>query len=278
MSESRERKASGDVAAPASGPPGGRIALPSPPWIVAHRGASGARLENTIEACLLAVESGAPMIEVDVQLSTDDELVVFHDQDLRRLGNGDTRRVEEMSSRELAAVELSLVRADSSDGEPLRGRAPTLVELLAALPPDYPIDVELKCFRRSYSWLARGVALALAERPNVLISSFDGEALSYVRTLLPAMPVAPIASRRSQMLLVAAHRLGAWSVHVERGVADAELVKATREAGRPLLAYTVNDAAEARALFDLGVSGVFTDHPQRLLRELALPAAPRASC
>jgi glycerophosphoryl diester phosphodiesterase len=251
--------------------------LPPPPWVVAHRGASGERLENTIDACRLAVATGAPMLEVDVQLAADDELVVFHDADLLRLGGGDRRAVEAMTSRELAAVELALVRpdqerADHSPGTPLRGRAPTLAELLAALPPAYPLDVEIKRFTASYSRLARGVAQTLAERPNVLVSSFDWQALAFVKTLLPHLRVAPIEGRRPEAALDAAQKLDAWSLHVHRRLASAELVAAARSAGRPLLVYTVNDGGEARALFALGVSGVFTDYPARLLRELA-PAA-----
>lgn len=232
--------------------------------MIAHRGASAVRLENTIEACRLAVEVGAPMLEVDVQLATDDELVVFHDRDLVRLGGGDPRVVEQLASRDLAEVELALVRG----GQTLRGRAPTLPALLAALPPDFPIDVEIKRFDTSYSWLAAGIAQALAERPNVLVSSFEGEVLAYVRTLLPEMPVAPISDRGGERLLEAAEKLDAFSIHVHRRVASADLVAAARAAGRPLLAYTVNDVAEARELFAIGVSGVFTDDPQRLLREL----------
>jgi len=246
------------------------IQLPPPPWVVAHRGASGERLENTIDACRLAVELGAPMLEVDVQLAADDELVVFHDEDLARLGSGDRRVVERMTGAELGGVDLALVRDDSPDGGPLRGRASTLAELLAALPPEYPIDVEIKRFHANYSWLARGVANALAERRNVLVSTFDWQALAYVRTLLPEIPVAPIEGRRAEAVLDAAKKLGAWSVHVHRRLANAELVEAARAEGRPLLVYTVNDPAEARELFAIGVAGVFSDHPARLLRELEL--------
>jgi len=248
--------------------------LPPPPWVIAHRGASAALLENTVDACRLAVEVGAPMLEVDVQLAADDELVVFHDRDLARLGRGDRRVVERLTGGELAEVELTLVRHDSPGGEPLRGRAPTLAELLAALPADYPIDVELKRFDANYSWLSRGVMQDLAQRPNVLVSSFDWMALAYVRVLLPRMPVAPIGERRPEALLDAPAKLDAWSVHVHRKLANAELVAAARAAGRPLLVYTVDDAAEARGLFALGVSGVFSDYPARLLRELELPPTP----
>ncbi|HEV8238219.1 MAG TPA: glycerophosphodiester phosphodiesterase [Thermoanaerobaculia bacterium] len=251
--------------------------LPPPPWVVAHRGASGERLENTVESCRLAVEVGAPMLEIDVQLAADGELVVFHDQDLRRLGGGDRRAVEKLTTGEVGAVELALVRTDSPGRESLRGRAPALAELLAALPPGHPLDVELKRFEANGAWLARGVASALAERRNVLVSSFDWQALAYVKTLLPRMPVAPIESRRPEALLVAAAKLDAWSIHAHKRLASGELVAAARTAGRPLLVYTVNDPAEARELFALGVSGVFSDYPARMLRELGLTPASATS-
>lgn len=244
--------------------------LPPPPWVIAHRGASAALLENTVEACRLAVEVGAPMVEVDVQLAVDDELVVFHDRDLVRLGGGDRRVVEQLASRELAEVELTLARPEG--GEALRGRAPTLAELVAGLPPAYPIDVELKRFEADYSWLSRGVMQALAGRPNVLVSSFDWQALAFVKTLLPEMAVAPIEARRPEAVLDSAAKLDAWSIHVHRRLATADLVAAARAAGRPLLVYTVNDVDDARELFALGVSGVFTDDPQRLMHELASAA------
>jgi glycerophosphoryl diester phosphodiesterase len=243
--------------------------LPPPPWVIAHRGASAARLENTVEACVLAVESGAPMLEIDVQLAGDDEPVVFHDVDLSRLGGGDRRAVERIASHELAAVDLVLARPDLT--EPLRGRASTLAGLLAALPPAYPVNVEVKRFQADHAGLARAVARALAGRANVLVSSFDWQALDHVKTVLPALPVAPIEGRRPEPLLDAAAKLGAWSLHVHRRLASAELVAAARAAGRPLLVYTINDVAEARELFALGVSGVFTDYPALLLRESMAP-------
>lgn len=278
MRQGGEPQASGDAANPSrSTRRVGEIRLPPPPWVVAHRGASGERLENTVESCRLAVEVGAPMLEVDAQLAADDELVVFHDRDLARLGGGDRRAAEQLNRAELASVDLALVRDDAPNGEPLRGRAPSLAELLAALPPDHPIDVEIKRFQADYSWLARGVANALAERRNVLVSSFDWQALAYVRVLLPQVPVAPIEGRRPEAVLEAARKLDAWSIHVHRRLANADLVAAARAAGRPLLVYTVNDAAEARELFDLGVAGVFSDYPARLLRELGLAASAAPS-
>ncbi len=248
------------------------MTLPPPPWVVAHRGASGDCLENTVAACRLAVAAGAPMLEVDVQLAADGELVVFHDWDLRRLA-GDLRVVERLSSHELAAVELSLPTDGQAPGRVRRGFAPTLAELLAALPTDFPLDLELKRRAADRAELAARLLAAVAGRANVLVSSFDWELLQVVRALAPALPLAPLASRRPAALLAAGEALAAWSLHAHERLADAALARAAAAARRPLLVYTVDDPARARALFALGVAGVFTDLPARLLAALAAPEA-----
>jgi len=248
-----------------------RLRLPPPPWVVAHRGASADRLENTIDACLLAVEIGAPMLEVDVQLAADGELVVFHDWTLERLA-GDGRAVESLPSRELGAIELTVPARQGGEGSsPRRGHAPTFAELLAALPADLPLDVEVKRRHADRGRVAHAVARAVAGRENALVSSFDWEQLAAVRELCPDQPLAPIADRDATPLLAAGDRLGAWSLHAHRRLATPELVAAAAAAGRPLLVYTVNEVEEARALFSAGVAGVFTDHPARILE--SLPAA-----
>ena len=67
-------------------------------WLrIAHRGASGASPEHTRAAFRGALDAGADMIELDVQLSRDEELVVVHDFELDRTTNGrmmyDARRL-----------------------------------------------------------------------------------------------------------------------------------------------------------------------------------------
>ena len=61
------------------------------PIIFAHRGASAHAPENTLAAFSLAVTLGSPAIELDVQLSADDSVVVFHDPSVERTTNGKGR-------------------------------------------------------------------------------------------------------------------------------------------------------------------------------------------
>ena len=244
------------------------VELPPPPWVVAHRGASGERLENTLESAALAVQLGAPMVEVDVQLAGDDEPVVVHDWDLERLGAG-RRVVERLPAAEIVRQELRLAARSfaaaptaghvAATSPPLRGVTPRLAALLAALPPAYPLNLELKRRHADRGRFAAAVAAAVGDRPNVLVSSFDHELLAVVAAVAPSLALAPLEGHDPAALVAAGERLGAWSLHCHRRLASRELAAAARAAGRHLLVYTVDEPAAARELFALGVAGVFSD-------------------
>jgi glycerophosphoryl diester phosphodiesterase len=239
--------------------------LPPPPWVIAHRGASGERLENTVAAVLLAVAQGAPMCEVDVQLTADGELVVFHDWDLRRLRAGDPGVVEALPAGELVGRDLELVEPAAA---PRRGRLPALAELLAELPASYPLNLELKRRHADRGRLADAVVRLAGEREQVLVSSFDHQLLAEVARRRGDLPLMPLESREPGRLMAAAVRLAAWGVGCHGRIATAALAAEARAARRPWLVYTVNHAEQAWQLFAAGASGVFSDWPGKLATEL----------
>lgn len=240
------------------------LGLPEPPWIVGHRGAAGEAPENTIASFRLAIEQCADIVELDLQLTADGALVACHDRDLRRLVPGGPGGDPADAGAAKLVVEASELAALRGSGLEL----PTLPEVLAVLPAAVPLNLELKRRRADRRAFARTLRRAVAGRSRLLISSFDWPLLAEVRELEPERPLAAIGRVRSPPLLAAAERLGAWSVHCHRRMVAAPLVAAAHDRGRPLMAFTVNDPAEARRFFDLGVDGVFTDHPGRLRRQL----------
>jgi glycerophosphoryl diester phosphodiesterase len=240
------------------------LSLPDSWWIVGHRGAAGEELENTLPSILLAVEQGADMIEMDVQMTADGELVLFHDRDLERLAQ-DPVVVEESTVSHLASIPLR-----RPDNRPATARIALLEEALSALPAEIPINLELKRRQADRTRFARAVRERIIDRERVLVSSFDWHLLREIRKVLPGLARAPIGREDPKGLLDAAQELDAFSLHCHRELAPT-LVAASRRQGRPLLAYTVNDAREARRLLGLGVRGLFTDHPAELRRELAGP-------
>ena len=242
--------------------------LPPPPWIAAHRGALPL-LENTLPALLRAVEEGADLLEFDVQSTADGVLVLHHDEHLARLAGRPDLEVESTSLGELQAVAL---RHPEHPGCPEpAGRIPTLAELFAALPPGYPVNIELKVRRTAPGRLAELALAATAGRENVLFSSFDAALLRELRRQSATARIAPLARLWTPALERLGEELAAWSLHVAGGVARASAATLGARgagAGPPLLVYTVNDAGRARTLLAEGAAGLFTDRPAPLRAEL----------
>lgn len=235
--------------------------LPEPPWIIAHRGASATEPENTLASAQAALEQRAHMIEIDVQLTPDGELLLIHNWEI----DVDGRRhvVEDTDSATLWTATGGIERDPSW---PL----PTLAQLLAAIPGEVALNVELKRRRADPDRLCESLLSTLGDRSRVLISSFDWELLEVVRRSRPDADLAPVGRSGPHELLRAAESLEAATVHCHRRLAFDDFVSATRAGGWPVLVYTINDAELAGTLFDRGVAGVFTDRPGELMRTMDL--------
>ena len=226
-------------------------------WVIGHRGAAGLAPENTLAAFEHAVRLGVDAVELDVHLSADQHLVVIHDERVDRTTNG---------SGKVADAPLSALRMlDAGAGE----RVPTLDEVLEAVPGHVAINIELKG-----RGTARRVARAVAPRKRpLLVSAFDHGELARFHSLCPSIPCAPLLGRWRPGVLDTARALGAWSVNLADRTADRTTVDAIRANGCQCLVYTVNDVERATALRAMGVDGVFSDFPDRLLG-LACSAVP----
>lgn len=239
------------------------MGLPPRPWVIGHRGACGESPENTIESFRLAVEQGADMIELDLRLTSDGHLVAVHDLNLRRVA-GHTVSVEDTSLNILRHLDVSYHFHRGRK----RARIPTLEEVLEAIPPRFPLTLDLKCRRAGRGRYARVLARALAGRGYAIYSSFNWKLLAEVKNAIPEAPVAPMARHRVPGVLRAAEALEASSIHCQFAAVTPRLLRAVAGSGRPVLAYTVDDAARARRLIAAGASGIFTNYPAQMRRAL----------
>jgi glycerophosphoryl diester phosphodiesterase len=226
--------------------------LPQPPWLVAHRGASADEPENTLASIATALEQGADMIEIDLHLTADGELLATHDAEMTIGG-----RQWPVEDSEASTIRRAAAGPERTD----RAALPTIAEILALIPDTVPINIELKRAKAEIDSLVAATVESLGERSRVIVSSFDWDLLASLRRSQPDALIAPIGSRRPLDLLRAATRLGAATVHCHRRVAFGDFVSAARAEGWPVLVYTINEAAQARQLFDRGVAGIFTDMP-----------------
>ena len=229
--------------------------------VIAHRGASGSCPENTLPAFRRAVELGAHMIELDVQLTRDGHPVVIHDSTLRRTttGRGAVRR---RTLAEIAALDAGGWFASHFAGTSV----PMLREVLAEVP--IPINVELKAAgddgleRRALEVVDEAGALE-----RVIFSSFDAASLIRLRALTRHAELAVLWAGRSPAKAIAlANRVRARSVHLRKGSWVPGAVAAAHAVDLAVRVWTVNAPTDFDFLTDAGVDGVFTDYPERFLR------------
>jgi glycerophosphoryl diester phosphodiesterase len=234
------------------------VSFSDPVLVIGHRGAAGLCHENTLPSFRRAWALGVHAIELDVHLA-DGELVVIHDDTLDRTTG---------ASGALGARSLTELRSvDAGGGWPI----PLLREVVAELPATVGLNVELKGAGTAAPAAAYLGGLAGVD---LLVSSFDHAELARFHRLAPNIAVAPLFDRWSDDAWSVAERLDAWGVNVARRIATVDLLAEAARCGLPVLVYTVNEAAAARRLFELGARGVFTDYPDRIIPVVPADPAP----
>ncbi len=227
--------------------------------VVAHRGASGTFPENTLLAFAEGLRAGAHALEFDIRLSADGVPVVIHDASVDRTTNG-TGPVESMS---LAALH----ELDAGRGE----RVPTMAHVLEAF-PDTPCVIEIKETRAALA--TRSVLEQFGCAPRVLVGSFERDALRPFRR----PPWHRAATRNETALSWGLSRVGVapWGRSYEAftlpefygrlHLLDARFVRRARRSGTPVHVWTVDDPGHAARLTELGVNGIITNWPGRMVQ------------
>jgi glycerophosphoryl diester phosphodiesterase len=229
------------------------------PRTVGHRGASALAPENTLRAIELAIGFGLDLVEVDVYLSRDGELVVIHDEDLRRLAG----RPEAVA--DLTAAELS--RVDLGQGQGV----PRLLDILALARGQIGVYVELKGAQTGDA-LGRLVSSRRGDRVELLSGSFEPALVRELRDAAPEVPRSVLFRRTSaaEMIEICAG-VGAVYAHPCFRPLDTTIVEALHSAGLLVMAPHTNDRKEARAFAELGIDVVATDDPRVLVTRVDPP-------
>lgn len=228
--------------------------------IWAHRGASAAAPENTIEAFELAAQMGADGIELDIQLSADGEVVVLHDETVDRTSSG-SGRVCDLTLAQLKALDFSCGMAAYAGA-----RIPTLREVYAAFAKSGMFfNVEIKCEQGDYRTLCRK-ALALEKEAGmagrILYSSFNWDAMREVRALCPGAETALLYERALWSPQKYALELGAGAVHPSGyTLLVPGVVRRCHKKGVRVHAWTIDSPFALRQMKRMGVDAVITNRP-----------------
>lgn len=231
---------------------------------IAHRGAAGITPENTKLAFLKALDLGADAIEFDVQLTKDDVCIVFHDESLERTTNGEGF-VADTSWEVISKLDAGSWFAASFKNI----EVPTFEEVLKTLGGRTILNVELKPDKGRAEKLVRHVITAVARFDlfeSVVFSSFDLPSIELLRRLVPKARIGVfcLPHRLAQAVAVAA-RVGAETIHPHVAMVDKDLVAEAHRRGWKVWAWTANEPGEIELLAALGVDGIFTDYPDRVV-------------
>jgi glycerophosphoryl diester phosphodiesterase len=216
----------------------------SRPLIIAHRGASGYEVENSLAAFRAAGDLGADAVELDIHSTADGAFVVHH---------GET-----ISDHHIAHCTLAEIREHRlANGEAV----PTLPEALAVILPSMIAYVEIKTVARAWDDRLFDVIERSGAPGRIALHAFDhrvirrmGEKRPFIRrgVLSASYPVYPVRTLEDADATIL------WQHHQH---VDDALVASLHDAGMTLYAWTVNDPAEVQHFLALGVDGICTDYP-----------------
>ena len=236
--------------------------IPTLSRISGHRGAPSLAPENTLASFEAARQAGAGWTETDVCLLGDGTAVMFHDDSLDRC------TVRSGSIEQLTRADLAQVNANRQFPDSPFTPIPTLAEaLIHAEATGMGLNIELKRHDHvTAAALVEAVVPVLRQHPlkpgQLMLSSFDFDALRLARAAIDGVPMAVIAEDLSDEVITVAHEIDAHSLNLWWETLRQDLVAQALDEGFQVNVWTVNDPALAPALFDWGVSCIITDKPQ----------------
>lgn len=234
--------------------------------ICGHRGLASVAPENTLAGLKAAHRAGLNWVEIDVQLSQDNQAVLFHDQRLERCTNG--RGLLAQSSW----PQLQQLDAGSWFDEVFTNeRIPLLSDYLSrASKLNIKVNIELKLYPKGQiPELCERVSQVLAALfsqdkiapEQLLLSSFEPKALAQMQQLSAAVPRALLVEQIPEDWQAQLQQLGCEALHCEHWALTSTTAERIIAAGYRVSCYTVNKQSRADQLANMGVHMLFSDKP-----------------
>ncbi len=227
--------------------------------ITGHRGASGVAPENTMSSYLLAIDMQADYGELDVQETSDDVLILFHDKTYARTA-GDTSNVWEMPYDSIKGFDVGSWKSEEYRGE----RIPLFTDIIDSVNGRMKLNVEIK-MNGHQDGLTEHVLAVLQEKnfaDQCIITSFNLDAVDKVRALDPSFTVGYIFSKMPTDRDVFAADVDVLSV--KNVLVTEEFMDQAHAAGKQVHVWgKVDEPEEMVRLRDLKIDSAITNHPDR---------------
>ncbi len=231
--------------------------------MIAHRGASVSEPENTLRAFAAAIRQGAEMIELDLQVTRDGEVIVLHDNDLKRTTDR-TGRVDQLTFTEVR-------EADAGKGE----RVPSLKETLELARGRARLYLEIKDARAGAETLR--IVRMLNCRAEVMIASFDLELMKWLGETVKDLELGLIIGNwtldpqvrwREAFPWIALREINYHVLSVNVEMCFSYLVERMQRERKRVYVWTADSEAAWARLIARGVDGICTNVPDKLVAYL----------
>jgi glycerophosphoryl diester phosphodiesterase len=248
------------------------------PLLFAHRGGAKLWPENTLYAFQNALELGLTFWETDLHETRDGTLVLHHDERVDRTTNG-SGRIRDLRYAELSNLDAGYRFTDESGGHPYRGKGikiPTLAEVFD-LSPISRLNVEIKppgrsTARKLWQFIEhRGLhdRILVAGERHRNIRRFRRYSAERVATSASGREVLrfwmAVRARMDRFLPVEFDALQVPPTHRGLTIVDRPFIRAAHRHGVQVHVWTLDEPSEIRRLLNLGVDGVISDRPDRLV-------------
>lgn len=236
------------------------------PQVIAHRGASYYAPENTKAAITLAAKQGAKWVEVDLWLTRDKNIAIIHNSTVNKRTNG-KGKVLKFSFAELAELDAGSWHSEQYTGQRILS-LPQLIKLATQL--DINLNLEIKANAAVNAETAQVTGAMIVKywpekKPLPLVSSYSLNALEVMQQMFPKIPRALVIGEWNRMLKNAVVDLECASINADRRLITKRSLASMHDTGRPVIIHTVNGIKSAVEFVQMGVDGLFTDRPDRII-------------
>jgi glycerophosphoryl diester phosphodiesterase len=246
--------------------------------VFAHRGGGGLFPENTLLAFEDSAKLGVDFLELDVHSTNDGTLVVMHDAQVNRTTDGHGN-IKEMSLENLKKLDAGFqFSPDGGQTFPFRGKkitVPTLAEIFDSL-PEMKFNIEPKQQTPSIIKPLCSLIRARKMEDKIIVGSFHQAVIDEFRAECPEVATSASPSEVTKFLALSKTGLSesynppmqALQIPENLGqlsVVTKEFVENAHRKNLQVHVWTVNETADMERLINVGVDGIMTDYPDKLL-------------
>ena len=224
-----------------------------------HRGAPSIAPENTITSFQAAINNNMDGIELDVQLTKDNYLVVYHDQAIKY--KNELTKINTLSLDQIQAIDVK----NKFEDMPFHN-IPLLEDVIKILPDEIILNIEIKSYDNNVFNNLEKILMELIAKHSIedkiIISSFNPFIIKKIKALNTSIATAFIWSSKSYY----AYKLSLYyskpdAFHININDINQSMIQWVKKRNLQVYAYTVNSTEDLEKAQKYGLDGIFTDNP-----------------